>query len=160
MVGSPPHTWRKPDKKPCTTRPLRITSTYVEKTLVMMTKAHPIWGSPPHTWRKHMMLNKWTIKTRITSTYVEKTLSTLIKNIWSRDHLHIRGENLSASSWITSDSGSPPHTWRKPLSLNSLILFFRITSTYVEKTNLNQKLDINKEDHLHIRGENRSELNG
>ena len=50
--------------------------------------------------------------------------------------------------------GSPPHTWRKPLSLANQFLDFRITSTYVEKTRAWTSYPHGWRDHLHIRGEN------
>ena len=49
--------------------------------------------------------------------------------------------------------GSPPHTWRIPVSCAYADSFSRITSTYVENTDM--RVDYNEvaEDHLHIRGE-------
>ena len=49
--------------------------------------------------------------------------------------------------------GSPPHTWRIPLSLNFFNSGVRITSTYVENTDHENSTDKQGEDHLHIRGE-------
>ena len=50
--------------------------------------------------------------------------------------------------------GSPPHTWRKLALTGALVFCNRITSTYVEKTNLPPFERKSLKDHLHIRGEN------
>ena len=153
-MGSPPHTWRiqfdsKQDAIDC-----RITSTYVENTLIRsilnrILEDHlhirgeyiRIWvitsrirGSPPHTWRIHffsVFLFKWD---RITSTYVENTF--LLKNLWAayQDHLHIRGEYLAHSKEEAWKLGSPPHTWRILSRAKLEGKAFGITSTYVENT--------------------------
>ena len=76
----------------------------------------------------------------------------------SVDHLHIRGENYQHQLMKTLHVGSPPHTWRKHKAVGKKTGEARITSTYVEKT---KQLQINKfpcQDHLHIRGENSTEL--
>ena len=52
-------------------------------------------------------------------------------------------------------AGSPPHTWRKHPAIIFEIYAIRITSTYVEKTTVQISKEINPQDHLHIRGENR-----
>ena len=72
------------------------------------------------------------------------------------DHLHIRGENRKQIFQLMKSSGSPPHTWRKQKANIPANEEFRITSTYVEKTNLHFIILSMLQDHLHIRGENYS----
>ncbi len=72
-------------------------------------------GSPPHTWRKLFILQEVSKQARITSTYVEKTRNGYYIRVFSKDHLHIRGENGLPSIDDDDDLGSPPHTWRKLL---------------------------------------------
>ena len=90
---------------------------------------------------------------RITSTYVENTNIDCIKNIINRDHLHIRGEYPSRRRFQRSKRGSPPHTWRIHNHNFSSWIFNRITSTYVENTDIIVMVERGKRDHLHIRGE-------
>ena len=133
ISGSPPHTWRK---RPCNSFRLAwlgITSTYVEKTSIFMTRRNygqdhlhirgensldwrvvsDLAGSPPHTWRKRFTFCMWHQLLGITSTYVEKTIMINFVNNDNQDHLHIRGENISPCRSQVSCLGSPPHTWRK-----------------------------------------------
>ena len=142
---------------------------------------HSLLGSPPHTWRKpHQVLNRYA-KHRITSTYVEKTGYTNKVMQYIQDHLHIRGENCWDSNPKMFSLGSPPHTWRKRNfgafdnsffritstyvektadCIHNSSCVHRITSTYVEKTHFLFLQDQLKKDHLHIRGENpRLEMN-
>ena len=172
--GSPPHTWRK---LLSTSTPLplyRITSTYVEKTLITRWKnglsrdhlhirgenSHSalkqlsMMGSPPHTWRKLLSAYHNHHFLGITSTYVEKTNVTDVAKDKTEDHLHIRGENNCRCSWSWYSLGSPPHTWRKPNHLSHYPEANRITSTYVEKTTSASRINLGIRDHLHIRGEN------
>ena len=111
-------------------------------------------GSPPHTWRKRVLDGSASCGIRITSTYVEKTMEshTILRSC--RDHLHIRGENNSTNQLELLKRGSPPHTWRKLLCNICATAFFRITSTYVEKTAIACINFPRFQDHLHIRGEN------
>ena len=55
-------------------------------------------------------------------------------------------------------AGSPPHTWRKHYFKNGSQFAYRITSTYVEKTTSFVIAFGLLGDHLHIRGENTTEL--
>ena len=112
------------------------------------------WGSPPHTWRKRTWIHAKWCPSRITSTYVEKTNSLISFLIVHKDHLHIRGENLSKLVHIPARPGSPPHTWRKPKLMTMAKRLKRITSTYVEKTYFAFQSISFLWDHLHIRGEN------
>ena len=93
QAGSPPHTWRKPQKQWGRLQKVGITSTYVEKTKILMycdenkrdhlhirgenqmygTQVVDEPGSPPHTWRKQINSVVDLSSLRITSTYVEKT---------------------------------------------------------------------------------------
>ena len=133
-LGSPPLTWRKLKDVLSVLAPFRITSTYVEKTCSVSVLVHLIqdhlhirgenklgphslksWrGSPPHTWRK--LLSSSSFKRLI------------------RDHLHIRGENTTWFLHFQVLLGSPPHTWRKRIAVKKTVTTYRITSTYVEKT--------------------------
>ena len=94
-IGSPPHTWRKLAGIIRAITAARITSTYVEKTIVpsficrdlqdhlhirgenLFISHHFVYllGSPPHTWRKLFSAGWPILTTGITSTYVEKTRS-------------------------------------------------------------------------------------
>ena len=71
------------------------------------------------------------------------------------NHIHIRGENNTDDDDSMIKAGSPPHTWRKHPAIIFEIYAIRITSTYVEKTTVQISKEINPQDHLHIRGENR-----
>ena len=153
-MGSPPHTWRKQASQARQLLAIGITSTYVEKTLSigkMMyeeqdhlhirgenyefdSSSLSLAGSPPHTWRKLAYFWANSSMLRITSTYVEKTACISLYASHSRDHLHIRGENVIVWHVWKADPGSPPHTWRKPDIPTRWSRDPRITSTYVEKT--------------------------
>ena len=113
-------------------------------------------GSPPHTWRKLCIIVFIFKALRITSTYVEKTYHTGRTKACNQDHLHIRGENLLLTPLIEVQSGSPPHTWRKQYLHAKGMLNSGITSTYVEKTYTRNKVANFFQDHLHIRGENKT----
>ena len=91
-------------------------------------------GSPPHTWRKQQNAQDLKNGIGITSTYVEKTKQVKSSNSHTRDHLHIRGENISRAKENDDKMGSPPHTWRKQ--------------------NCYSWHGSASKDHLHIRGEN------
>ena len=91
--GSPPHTWRIPAKNPTSTAYGRITSTYVENTIIFNSWLKANWdhlhirgeyfqaldrctldlGSPPHTWRIPNESIQDSSVDGITSTYVENT---------------------------------------------------------------------------------------
>ena len=73
-IGSPPHTWRIPDSTFNTRIYLRITSTYLENTLLTFVNHVFSKGSPPHTWRILWVFMFSKNLLRITSTYVENTL--------------------------------------------------------------------------------------
>ena len=110
-------------------------------------------GSPPHTWRilLHSMEGSNTI--RITSTHVENTLESWHRFPSKQDHLHTRGEYLSAWDRSLCSRGSPPHTWRIPQSKCLTDTRFGITSTHVENTGQNARKSSCGQDHLHTRGE-------
>ena len=151
--GSPPHTWRIPERAILRSCSLRITSTYVENTYrwffwwccqqdhlhirgeygLLRFRRHYVRGSPPHTWRILSAADS----------------SALLK----RDHLHIRGEYTSEIDLIFVLLGSPPHTWRILCIVISMDIHMRITSTYVENTYDVLTAEDNLQDHLHIRGE-------
>ena len=90
---------------------------------------------------------------RITSTYVENTQNFSEFEEGQEDHLHIRGEYTVSKRWKISNLGSPPHTWRIPTPASLFQSPLRITSTYVENTNLSASEHNKAKDHLHIRGE-------
>ena len=172
-MGSPPHTWRIQNAIKYVFPTLRITSTYVENTGTIVGVPLVSWdhlhirgeyihqnlhimsdhGSPPHTWRIQLGVINTKLNQGITSTYVENTyrIWTCIFRQW--DHLHIRGEYNNVIFVSRDYLGSPPHTWRIPALSTCTWEEMRITSTYVENTELKQFLDVAKEDHLHIRGE-------
>ena len=93
------------------------------------------------------------IMMRITSTYVENTVKIEPTSITSQDHLHIRGEYMKGEITWQIQLGSPPHTWRIPAHQKERETDSRITSTYVENTQLWQEKTCSWQDHLHIRGE-------
>ena len=114
-IGSPPHTWRKSAIFETNNYVYRITSTYVEKinkediatlgtqdhlhirgeNTLKRTISFNVLGSPPHTWRKSCLKLLSGFRLRITSTYVEKIFAASNSDLFTRDHLHIRGENFS-----------------------------------------------------------------
>ena len=110
-------------------------------------------GSPPHTWRILKRQIPFVPDLGITSTYVENTLEAISKTDSVEDHLHIRGEYSPSNMKSISDLGSPPHTWRIPVSSTVAVVSVRITSTYVENTLGYDPDEDSDEDHLHIRGE-------
>ena len=95
------------------------------------------WGASeaaPHTWRILDEIINSIFKCRIISTYVENTFTNSRSNLWSKDHLHIRGEyNLLPKIQIIQ-LGSSPHTWRILRTNLSKPQKSRIISTYVENT--------------------------
>ena len=92
-TGSPPHTWRILHLQLKSRKEVRITSTYVENTLLVslfqflfqdhlhIRGEYICWcasrnvkmGSPPHTWRIQLDHFGMTLSGGITSTYVENT---------------------------------------------------------------------------------------
>ena len=173
VLGSPPHTWRILNSCTITSHMLRITSTYVENTLIWSvlyrcyqdhlhirgeydkTQIYFVasMGSPPHTWRIQPWHKRWWIYLRITSTYVENTINYKRGHGDNRDHLHIRGEYRLDAIFVTLIEGSPPHTWRIPSKSKKPLPKEGITSTYVENTKI-RIFPLNSYwDHLHIRGE-------
>ena len=112
-----------------------------------------IIGSPPHTWRIPSVPACCRPSLGITSTYVENTMSSVSQSSTIGDHLHIRGEYLYFKRRLIMNEGSPPHTWRIRIFLCSFIFAVRITSTYVENTNIFSLFNTLYWDHLHIRGE-------
>ena len=152
---------------------MRITSTHVENT---ETKRYHIcifqdhlhtrgeysflevtWlslvGSPPHTWR--ILANSYVTAQRlgITSTHVENTPFEPLYHVFTRDHLHTRGEYKTVKKMSSLTVGSPPHTWRIPIDDSAVDVSDRITSTHVENTVTKSKYQVKTVDHLHTRGE-------
>ena len=131
--GSPPHTWRIPERAILRSCSLRITSTYVENTYrwffwwccqqdhlhirgeygLLRFRRHYVRGSPPHTWRIQKCSTAKLLLSRITSTYVENT--------------------FSGGFICLAETGSPPHTWRIHVWNWFNFCSVRITSKYVEK---------------------------
>ena len=110
-------------------------------------------GSPPHTWRIQTYTFSLEFQNGITSTYVENTLRHVFVEISIWDHLHIRGEYILVEYSFPPILGSPPHTWRILFTFMFMPSLLRITSTYVENTEIISMLNVTGEDHLHIRGE-------
>ena len=172
-LGSPPHTWRILNDDAIGALGLRITSTYVENTLLVFHMKHYCQdhlhirgeyqhlalnvllrqGSPPHTWRIHIQNSSFRDMFRITSTYVENTPKLESRYFYYQDHLHIRGEYYPNITMIIFDEGSPPHTWRILMKCSFKCGYWRITSTYVENTPSCNTFNARQQDHLHIRGE-------
>ena len=152
-LETPPHTWRKSFGQFEAGIKLRNTSTYVEKissfvpritlkwkhlhirgeNVVAVTDEPQILETPPHTWRKYVQDFKEAQNLRNTSTYVEKIKYKGVKIRFFQKHLHIRGENLFEPLRDMGVEETPPHTWRKSCLFMKLTVFFRNTSTYVEK---------------------------
>ena len=84
---------------------------------------------------------------------MENTVTHLTLVRRSKDHLHIRGEHRVYDADGLSPTGSPPHTWRTHYVWDDKKEAPRITSTYVENTDLPPICDRLPKDHLHIRGE-------
>ena len=194
MIGSSPHTWRilfallalvsvvkdhlhirgeYLSTYNARIQTLRIISTYVENTLLVLvlarqlqdhlhirgeyqlTKLHqalPI-GSSPHTWRIRMFGNLGLTVIRIISTYVENTHRYSEYKELKQDHLHIRGEYDTSFILNLAYIGSSPHTWRILAPNFHTIAMIRIISTYVENTLHISLISMIVQDHLHIRGE-------
>ena len=132
---------------------MRITSTYVENTNTIIITCSALMDHL-HIRGEHLLL--WISSDnffRITSTYVENTVTHLTLVRRSKDHLHIRGEHRVYDADGLSPTGSPPHTWRTHYVWDDKKEAPRITSTYVENTDLPPICDRLPKDHLHIRGE-------
>ena len=154
VMGSPPHTWRILIFSKLVWYVIRITSTHVENTTLLMSVIkcnedhlhtrgeyedvaaldYRALGSPPHTWRIQDGFYEDDKLIGITSTHVENTkmLPPSMTGLW--DHLHTRGEYTPAGIAKLMSRGSPPHTWRIQLAFIGQKLAFRITSTHVENT--------------------------
>ena len=111
-IGSPPHTWRILALSCKPINQIRITSTYVENTVLL---SWALTGMRDHLHIRGEY-NSLDIKVlpsrRITSTYVENTHNLFLIFGIRQDHLHIRGEYWFCKRSCKPDSGSPPHTWR------------------------------------------------
>ena len=112
------------------------------------------WETPPHTWRKSDFGRQVVEPVGNTSTYVEKIEPLGPWTARRRKHLHIRGENAHTSFCEASNQETPPHTWRKSLSVIEAVTLLRNTSTYVEKIPHCLFANVSSWKHLHIRGEN------
>ena len=134
-TGSPPHTWRIPFSITDPRYLLRITSTYVENTLACFCIEVLDWDHLHIRGEYILHVRDTPKKYRITSTYVENTWLKSDRVSLDRDHLHIRGEYQYTINAKLHFPGSPPHTWRIPLSKTIPGDLVRITSTYVENTN-------------------------
>ena len=84
---------------------------------------------------------------------MENTFSCTALIVAFRDHLHIRGEYFADRKQAQNELGSPPHTWRIPTTKATHKHYLRITSTYVENTQIKERDKDLNQDHLHIRGE-------
>ena len=151
----------------------RNTSTYVEKTIRSSRWLHlrgkhlhvrgedagfrlaekPDRETPPRTWRRHKPFRSMSFDTRNTSTYVEKTEQKSRTCANKEKHLHVRGEDLEKSLCRSTSAETPPRTWRRPPARAGRIPRFGNTSTYVEKTRLQEVQSVVFWKHLHVRGE-------
>ena len=105
-------------------------------------------------WRKQCRLLKKLNHLGNTSTYVEKTYYCTEYLEAEYQHLHVCGENVPVPKGDGPDKETPPRMWRK---LQNRILDtpgVRNTSTYVEKTLLEQTVSKSVSKHLHVCGEN------
>ena len=84
---------------------------------------------------------------------MENTIGQEGKNVKLEDHLHIRGEYQFEDVLKAINQGSSPHTWRIHNWWTPRPYCNRIISTYVENTDAFFLYHLQKEDHLHIRGE-------
>ena len=174
MPETPPHTWRKYTPLDFKRFFTRNTSTYVEKiddvepahewlqkhlhirgeNSSLTTTLPIIQETPPHTWRKYRLGRSNCAAWRNTSTYVEKISPLKKLSAFLQKHLHIRGENTSATFSSVGIPETPPHTWRK-FGLGFVGgQSVRNTSTYVEKICARFPRGAKSQKHLHIRGEN------
>ena len=78
-----------------------------------------------------------------------------------RDHPHMCGESYLAGDVMGVRTGSPPHVWGKPDSLNAVVANSGITPTCVGKA-LNRLKKVEQfQDHPHMCGEScRRQLKG
>ncbi len=90
-----------------------------------------------------------------TSTCVEKTRPLPGPFCPSWKHLHVRGEDCSAFNCSRFLSETPPHAWRRLDNPGTIIIWFRNTSTCVEKTCEIPPPTCVCRKHLHVRGEDR-----
>ena len=89
--------------------------------------------TPPRTWRRRTTPPRFVVEFGNTSTDVEKTADRPPSELWSRKHLHGRGEDNR--------------------DCLELVVAFRNTSTDVEKTGRIDRRSREGEKHLHGRGE-------
>ena len=91
-------------------------------------------------WRKLEHARLWCDALGNTSTYVEKTSSFCLAQLPIRKHLHVCGENRNERGVLKAYLETPPRMWRKPDVIGWLRLKRRNTSTYVEKTSPDARL--------------------
>ena len=130
-----------------------ITSTYVENTLFSSLQVTTPQDHLHIRGEYTLTLGMHRKRLGITSTYVENTAEIVKREITKQDHLHIRGEYVLLFCYCSVVVGSPPHTWRILLTPFQIDPIHRITSTYVENTDLFEDMFNSDQDHLHIRGE-------
>ena len=90
--------------------------------------------TPPRTWRRHHGQRSWRPSGGNTSTDVEKTPLPYPYNHSQQKHLHGRGEDLAYVVRLIVPPETPPRTWRRPFTKESLVKRLGNTSTDVEKT--------------------------
>ena len=151
---TPPRTWRRPLACIASRMLFRNTSTDVEKTFAIRSRASRFWKhlhgrgedaglsgyspsfmeTPPRTWRRHINPFWGLREMRNTSTDVEKTALSHLGFSSGQKHLHGRGEDASDGAMLAERLETPPRTWRRPCRVWSYIPSLGNTSTDVEKT--------------------------
>ena len=109
--------------------------------------------TPPRTWRKRIELFCLSPHARNTSTDVEKTRAAIPTADVKGKHLHGRGEDCIVNGCCADQLETPPRTWRRHFVKHLALLFRRNTSTDVEKTPEQSRVDRRSQKHLHGRGE-------
>ena len=150
---TPPRTWRRLSSHTDKARVSRNTSTDVEKTSSLQCRFHP---SRKHLHGRGEDFEVKDDRGRIsgnTSTDVEKTKFPNPSANPSRKHLHGRGEDDIKPLAIVGVLETPPRTWRRQVSVLSVVCLLGNTSTDVEKTT-GKTIDMPQDrKHLHGRGE-------
>ena len=91
-------------------------------------------GSPPHTWGILTLTMHYSLPGRFTPTHVGNTHVHVGVSVPSAVHPHTRGEYVQLESFLSSLTGSPPHTWGIPTICIVGLLLIRFTPTHVGNT--------------------------
>lgn len=91
-------------------------------------------GPPPRAWRKPGDVRHPRLRRRTTSTCVEKTPTGVLMRCGTTEHLHVRGEDSTASRTDAIAPGLPSLAWRRLRWGPVPGQIWRTTFTCVEKT--------------------------